>query len=152
MDVLDASLSFYDLSTDPTGTGTPAETFTLDPGVTVYQMFVDGGALKGVSTDFFLPVAPSTPAAQSIAGGGSTFFHLRFVKQVSPDGTPSVQLVHTDGYQDPICVFEGSCDGGVGQVKAVLELTLVPEPQTYALMLAGLAAVGFAARRRRPAR
>jgi hypothetical protein len=35
--------------------------------------------------------------------------------------------------------------------KDLLPVQSVPEPETYALMLAGLAAVGFMARRRRPA-
>lgn len=39
--------------------------------------------------------------------------------------------------------------GGYGNLQGSLVLAPVPEPETYALMLAGLAAVGFAARRRR---
>lgn len=39
--------------------------------------------------------------------------------------------------------------GSYGNLQGSLVLAPVPEPETYALMLAGLAAVGFAARRRR---
>lgn len=38
--------------------------------------------------------------------------------------------------------------GAVGQAPAVASVAAVPEPQTYALMLAGLAAMVFASRRR----
>jgi hypothetical protein len=40
---------------------------------------------------------------------------------------------------------------GTGFVGADYTVTAVPEPETYALMLAGLAAVGFVARRRKAA-
>jgi hypothetical protein len=45
----------------------------------------------------------------------------------------------------------GLCSGGCTNQSdySVVAITPVPEPSTYALMLAGLAAVGFIARRRR---
>ncbi len=52
--------------------------------------------------------------------------------------------------------FSGGGCGGSGGVCTnqsdynVVNVTAVPEPETYALMLAGLAAVAFVARRRRP--
>ncbi len=91
LQVLSGTLSFYNASLDPLGLS-PLETFTLNPSVTVYEVYTNGTALKGVSTGFFAPVVPSG-AAMSIAGGGSYYFDLKFLKELSPAGTPSVQLL-----------------------------------------------------------
>jgi len=153
MKVLDATLSFYDIVADPLGTGPAAQTFAfVDPGTPlVYEMYVGANnQLQGVSTAFFSPVLPSTPQALAIAGNGSAYFHLAFLKEASPAGTPSVQLYHTDIFTNPVCLFTGQCTGGFGSEKAVLEITpAIPEPSTYALMLGGLAALAAAVRRRR---
>ena len=54
-----------------------------------------------------------------------------------PTGTFPFQLVY------------GECCGGPAVLQIDLPLNAVPEPETYALMLAGLGALGFVARRRR---
>jgi len=47
-------------------------------------------------------------------------------------------------------VVTGTRDGAGSNFNGQLVLTPVPEPETYALMLAGLGVVGFVAARRRP--
>nr|WP_316643871.1 FxDxF family PEP-CTERM protein [uncultured Roseateles sp.] len=53
--------------------------------------------------------------------------------------TPTLHTIQVDGF---------SLNGGKFTASVGVQVTAVPEPETYALMLAGLAAVGFVARRR----
>lgn len=147
MSVLDAQFSFYDISAP----GTILETFRFGPGQAVVdtahvsQMEVTGGALSGVQTNYFTSVVPDI----GIAGGGSYSFFLTFtgheaglyytLKDWSP-GNPGCLSGNT-------FILE-NC--GFSTVPAVLTFTqAVPEPETYALLLAGLAAMGATVRRRR---
>jgi hypothetical protein len=67
---------------------------------------------------------PTSPTVTDIVYGG-------------PTGTFGFQLVY------------GECCGGPAVLQVDLPLNAVPEPETYALMLAGLGALGFVSRRRR---
>lgn len=137
MKVLSATVVLYDLNS----LAAP-ETLQFDPNVQVYQMFVNAGQLEGVSSNFLGPVH----ATSSFAGNGTNYFDLKFL----PSTTQMVQLYHTVGNIDPICVYTGTPAGcGFSASSPTMILTLVPEPATYALVLAGLGAIGLTMRRRR---
>ena len=145
MQVLGANVSFYNIG-DPLAM--PVETLTFDPNVLVYKMHVGGNQLDGVSTDCLGPVQ----AFSSLAGGGVNYFDLKFLEAV----TNNVQLFHTVGHTDPICAYTGVPAGcGISETSPTMTLTLVtapiPEPETYALYIAGLGAAWFAKRRRNKA-
>lgn len=75
-------------------------------------------------------------------GGNATFvFTLSGSYSASDFWTDSCK----DSYCAPLAVRFRDFNNGLGDKVAAV----VPEPETYALMLAGLAAVGFMARRRR---
>jgi hypothetical protein len=87
----------------------------------------------------FTPVAgPSTPAY-----GSSTPEDM----QLSFASTPA-KYVEFDFGQNSIGDCAG-CGGGSGQGAGIIALSLaVPEPTTWAMLVLGLGAIGFAARRR----
>ena len=141
-DVLSATVKFYDIS-DP---GTILGTYNLDTDVTVNGINLTGGALSGVDTgyfDYFIP-------ALGLAGGGNYSFSLILF------GGNLAQLIYAQPQTtSPFCASEPvpgtSCGRSENPAVGVFTTTPVPEPETYLLMLAGLGAIGVAARKRRRA-
>jgi hypothetical protein len=103
--------------------------FTGQVTVTNGQMFTvthdDGLTLIIGGVDLGFSSGPTSPTTSTATYTG-------------PSGTFAFQLVY------------GECCGGPAVLQVDLPFTAaVPEPETYALMMAGLAALGFVARRRR---
>ena len=141
-DVLSAQVQFYNVAAP----GSILGTYALDTDVIVNGISISGGNLTGVDTGFF----DFFKSGLSIAGGDADYgFSLILF------GGNKAQLIYAlPSTTSPACAqfpVEGaSC--GVSANAATGVFAPVPEPETYALMLAGLGAIGFAARRRRAGR
>ena len=136
-DILSAEVSFYNVG-DPS---TILATYALNPDVLVNRIDIAGGQLVGVGTNFFAPFVSDL----SIAGNGEygfslVLFQLNLAQLVA--ATPPTLEAFCVTVQDPRCHLSANAAVGV--------FAPIPEPETYALMLAGLGAIGVAARRRRP--
>ena len=143
--VLSAEIDFYNSTIDPNPQTSPVlESFMLNTSVFVNGVTIAGGQLAGVDTgyfSFFVPVGGSL----SIAGNGADSFSLILFGN-------SAQLVYANPVPtSPICasipVPHTNC--GFSEVAPEGVFAPVPEPETYALMLAGLGVLGLVARRRR---
>ena len=84
------------------------------------------------------PDAPGGPTYTLIASGGTRGDYA------SPDVTNGTLFIDTADI-----VYRLACGPDCGIGVAPPPIDAVPEPETYALMLAGLAAMGAVARRRR---
>ena len=137
-DVLSAEVSFYNVA-DP---GTILHSYALDPNVNVTGIDITGGKLSGIDTGFF----DFFVSDLSIAGGGSYGFSLilfggtqaQLIYANPPETSPGCATFAVPGAS---CGFSANAANGV--------FAPVPEAETFALMAAGLGALGLVARRRR---
>lgn len=148
MKMLGATVSFYNATTNPLG-DVILETLTFSPpDPYVYSMQVTNNVLTGVDSAYSNPVQ----AFSSLAGGGTSFFALQFFSSPADN---SVVLYHMPGNIDPSCAYRGtrnyqaSCGFNDQSKPPTMTLTLVPEPATFVLVLAGLGAIGLTMRRLR---
>jgi hypothetical protein len=140
--VLSAQVDLYDIASP----GTILGSFSLDPNVIVNGINIAGGQLSGIDTGFFDFFVPALP----IAGSGNFSFSLILF------GGNLAQLIYANPIAtSPGCAFlpvrGASCGISDNDATGVFAPVVapIPEPETYALMLAGLGALGFFARRRR---
>ena len=121
MDVISAS-----------GTGVSG---TLKPGGNLPS---SNAASPTFSSDEFFDLT-SPGSTNGVNGGESVTFQLSALSAADFASGAFRVGIHVQGI------------GAQGQSEALVNVAAIPEPETYALMLAGLAAVGFMARRRRQA-
>lgn len=132
---------FVDTFTTETGALNQRTTFTVGPGVGAVTGSAawlatpaasEGPRLIGVNIDLF-DASNTLVASDTFAGVLADFAHSTFASGLAA-GTYTL-------------VASGN---GIRDSSLDISLTLaVPEPETYALLLAGIGAVGFAARRRK---
>lgn len=109
------------------------------------------GLGQNIGTTF--PTGFGTGLADVVAGGGiaSTFFDTNTVPAAFGSPFADFQLGSSFSGLNP--VYPGECPGGAACVRGSADftgnVTAIPEPESYALMLAGLGVLGFVARRRR---
>jgi len=144
---LDASFSSVFVTLAAAGAFSEFATFTVPAGFNMVNAAANTYAL---SITLPLPIGLVTIGSISmfnmdIVGGspavpGSTFAMLGEGGSVLNLGLlPGSYHLH----------FTGMVNGAGGQYSAAINAVPIPEPETYAMMLAGLGALGFLARRRR---
>ena len=119
---------------------------TATPNVTSIFGNVAAGLLNFTFADLFA----GTTVGNGGSGGGAGMFNSYMVFGT---GTGAAFTAYTGpgGVYDVVLGFNDSLqvDGDYDDFIVGLKVVAIPEPETYALMLAGLGAVGFLARRRR---
>lgn len=141
MTISDGKLNFTSLSSAYSG-----EVFNFG-SASVVNMYVDGNELHGVESTY---IGGFTSTQYNDVGGTPVWFWLKFEHEIATGDNRSVVQLYFNGVgEGPDCIAVGNCSiFGASENKAILVLTPVPEPSTYAMLLIGLAGLGAYSRRR----
>ncbi len=149
--------SDYIFQIDPT-TGSMssfASTVIGGSGVTIGALaYAPNGTLYGTANAYIFQIDPANGAISNLAstvigGSGVTIGALAY----APDGTlygTYGSIFQVDPTNGAISNIASTVIGGSGvNIGALAYVSSVPEPETYAMMLAGLGLLGVVARRRK---
>ncbi len=133
-----------------------AHAVAANPLTTIIDDTNPGGSVSWLNffNNYILPAAPE--ASTSVNGFGAVSFDVSAIVNGWANGTNTVFAIALTGKNDTsgndfLHGFLNNNNSGPGEGHTFLTVTAVPEPGSYAMLLAGLAAVGGVVRRRRGA-
>jgi hypothetical protein len=127
--------NYIDLDGSSSQAGVFSNSVTLTGGVTYTMSYAISGNMRGAGND-----------TVDVAFGTASNTHV--IGQYDALNTMSLSFTPTTSGSYGFSFYNHGGDNQ-GAILDQVTITAVPEPETYAMLLAGLAAVGFAARRRR---